>query len=245
MPVPTKTCLERTGGACPFFRAKQASQNAHILVVNHALLLTDVAVGNRVLPEYEHVIVDEGHHLESATTDSLSFRLTQSDVERLIREVGGSSSGILGHLLATTRDQVRPSDFALLNQKIERATDLIWRIQEQARLFFDALAEFVASQREGQPGSTYVYQERILPATRTQPGWDSVELAWSAAGETLALLIALLGEIQKGVTELYAEGLETLEDVIGNLGNLYRRLTETESMVSSLIFDPAADYVIG
>ena len=97
----SETCLERTGGACPFFRAKQASQNAHILVVNHALLLTDVAVGNRVLPDYEHVIIDEGHHLESATTNSLSFRLTQFDMERLIREAGGSSSGMLGNLLAT------------------------------------------------------------------------------------------------------------------------------------------------
>ena len=91
-----ETCLERTGGACPFFRAKQASQNAHILIVNHALLLTDVAVGNRILPEYEHVIIDEGHHLESATTDALSFRLTQFDFERLIREAGGTNSGILG-----------------------------------------------------------------------------------------------------------------------------------------------------
>ena len=68
-----ETCLERTGGACPFFRAKQASQNAHILVVNHALLLTDVAVGNRVLPDYEHVIIDEGHHLKSATTIPYPF----------------------------------------------------------------------------------------------------------------------------------------------------------------------------
>jgi DNA polymerase-3 subunit epsilon/ATP-dependent DNA helicase DinG len=238
-----ETCLERTGGACPFFRAKQASQNAHILVVNHALLLTDVAVGNRVLPDYEHVIIDEGHHLESATTDSLSFRLTQFDIERLIREIGGSSSGILGHLLAATRDQIRPSDFALINQKVERATDLVWRIQEQARIFFDALAEFIAYQREGQPASTYAYQERILPATRTQPGWDAVEIAWGAAAETLALLVALLGEIQKGATELYSDGLEALEDIIGNLGNIYRRLTEAESMVSSMIFEPATDYV--
>ena len=238
-----ETCLERTGGACPFFRAKQASQNAHILVVNHALLLTDVAVGNRVLPDYEHVIIDEGHHLESATTDSLSFRLTHFDIERLIREVGGSSSGILGHLLITTRDQIRPSDYATLNQKVERATDLVWRLQEQVRQFFDALAEFVAYQREGQPTSTYAYQERILPATRTQPGWDAVEFAWNAAAETLTLLVALLGEIQKGVTELYSGGLETLEDIIGSLGNLYRRLTEAESMVGSMIFEPAADYV--
>jgi ATP-dependent DNA helicase DinG len=239
----TETCLERTGGACPFFRAKQASQNAHILVVNHALLLTDVAVGNRVLPEYEHLIIDEGHHLEAATTDSLSFRLTQFDLERLIREAGGSSSGILGHILMTARDQVKPSDFAVLNQKVERATDLIWRLQEQTRIFFEALAEFIAYQREGQPASTYAYQERILPATRTQPGWDGVEAAWSAAGETLTLLVALLGEIQKGASELYSDGLEALEDIIGSLGNLYRRLTEAESMLGSMIFDPANDYV--
>jgi DNA polymerase-3 subunit epsilon/ATP-dependent DNA helicase DinG len=239
----SETCLERTSGACPFFRAKQASLNAHILIVNHALLLTDVAVGNRVLPEYEHVIVDEGHHLEAATTDALSFRLTQFDMERLIREAGGSSSGILGHLLTATRSQIRPSDFALLNQKIERATDLIYRLQEQTRIFFDALAEFVAFQREGQPTSSYSYQERILPSTRTQPGWDAVEIAWSAASETLVLLITILGEIQKGTAELFSDGVESLEDVISNLGNLYRRLNEAESMVGSMISDPAADYV--
>jgi ATP-dependent DNA helicase DinG len=239
----SETCLERTGGACPFFKAKQASQNAHILVVNHALLLTDVAVGNRVLPEYEHVIIDEGHHLESATTDSLSFRLTQFDLERLIREIGGSSAGILGHLLTTVRDQVRPSDYALMSQKVERATDLAWRLQDQIRIFFDALTEFVAFQREGQPANTYAYQERILPATRSQPGWDGVEIAWEAAAGTQTLLVALLGEIQKGATELYSEGLEALEDIIGNLGNLYRRLTEAENMVGSMIFEPGTDYV--
>jgi ATP-dependent DNA helicase DinG len=239
----SETCLERTGGACPFFIAKQASQNAHILVVNHALLLTDVAVGNRVLPDYEHVIIDEGHHLESATTDSLSFRLTQYDMERLIRETGGSSSGILGHLLSAVHNQVRPSDLALITQKIERATDLAWRFQDQIRIFFDALAEFVAYQREGQPASTYAYQERILPATRTQPGWDAVEIACGAANETQLLLLALLGEIQKGATELYSDGLESLEDVIGSLGNIYRRLAEAEKMLNSMIFEPALDYV--
>ena len=238
-----ETCLERAGGLCPFFRAKQAAQNAHILVVNHALLLTDVAVGNRVLPEYDHVIVDEGHHLESATTDSLSFRLTQSDFDRLFREAGGSSSGVLGHLLTAVHDQVKPSDFALLNQKVSRATDLLWRLQEQTRIFFDALAEFISTQREGQPPSTYVYQERLLPGTRTQPGWDTIEVSWSAAGETLALLIALLGELQKGLTELYNEGIESVEDTISSMGNLYRRLSEVESMVSAMIYDPSVEYV--
>jgi ATP-dependent DNA helicase DinG len=63
--------VKRTGGACPFHRAKVASQSAHVLVVNHALLLSDIATGSKVLPEYSHLIIDEGHHLENATTSSL------------------------------------------------------------------------------------------------------------------------------------------------------------------------------
>ena len=239
----SETCLEREGGACPFFRAKQAALNAHILVVNHALLLTDVAVGNRILPDYQHVIIDEGHHLEAATTGALSFRLTQWDMDRLIKETGSSSSGILGQLLSAARDQTRPSDFAVLNQKVQRGTDLAWRLQEQARIFFDALAEFVTFQREGQPPSTYAWQERILPASRTQPGWDNIEITWGAAGETLNLLVRLVGEVQKGAADLYASGVESLEDVISNLGSLLRRLSEAENMVGSMVSEPVADYV--
>jgi len=37
-----------------------------LLIVNHALLLADVATGNRVLPEYDYLIIDEAHHLEEA-----------------------------------------------------------------------------------------------------------------------------------------------------------------------------------
>lgn len=100
----TETCLKRTGGACPFHRAKTAAQSAHLLVVNHALLLSDVATEGKVLPDYSHLIVDEGHHLEAATTNALSFRLTQFDVDRLMKEVGGSSSGVLGRVLSETRE---------------------------------------------------------------------------------------------------------------------------------------------
>ncbi len=45
-------CLQVSGGACPFQYARNAAEQAHILVVNHALLLSDVVTGGRVLPEY-------------------------------------------------------------------------------------------------------------------------------------------------------------------------------------------------
>ena len=239
----TETCLERVGGSCPFFRARQAAQTSHLLIVNHALLLTDVATGSKVLPDYEYLIVDEGHHLETATTSALSFRLTQNDMDRLLREVGGSTSGILGYLLSLTRNLLPPSDFAALDQKVSRATDLAWRLENQARAFFQALNEFIEFQREGQPISQYAHQERILPATHTLPGWDEIEIAWDSADETFRLLLALLEELHKAASQLYSNGMEAVEDVVGGLGNVFRRMSEAEAMVGAMIFKPSDEYV--
>lgn len=67
-------CQREMGGRCFFYRARKLAEAAHIVVVNHALLMADAATENRVLPEYHHLIIDEAHHLEDAVTDQLSFK---------------------------------------------------------------------------------------------------------------------------------------------------------------------------
>lgn len=234
----TETCIKRTGGACPFHRVKTASQSAHVLVVNHALLLSDVATGSKVLPEYSHLVIDEGHHLESATTNALSFRLTQFDVDRMMKEVGGSNAGVLGRLLGETSDALRPSDFGLLQKKVSHATDMAFRIEQMSREFFRIVGEFAQLQREGQPQSNYAWQSRVLPATRTLPHWDDVEMAWDATGETLRNLLTELSTIYKAAADLYAEGHDNLEDVMGDISNVARRLTEAEANITGMISKP-------
>lgn len=237
-------CIKHTGGSCPFYRAKQAAQSAHILIVNHALLLADIASGSRVLPEYDYLIIDEAHHLESATTNSLSFKLTPSDMNRLMRELGGSKSGALGDLLTEASQSLRPSDQALLTQKISRATDLAFRAQEQVRVFFNTIGEFAEYQRDGKGNSNYAWQERIVPSTRLLPEWEDVEITWDSANTTLKLLLSLLKEIYQAGGELYQEtGEESLEDVMSLLGNIARRLAEVQSNVDGLIMTPAPEMV--
>ena len=234
----TETCIKRTGGACPFHRAKTMSQAAHVLVVNHALLLSDVATGSKVLPEYSHLIIDEGHHLESATTNALSFKLNQFDMERMLKEIGGTNTGVLGRLLGEMKDALRPSDFGLLQKSVSRATDMTFRIEQMNRQFYTILGEFAKLQREGQPQSNYSWQARVLPATRTLPGWDEVEIAWDTIDETLSLLIASLAEIYKAAADLYADGHENLQDVMADMSNVARRLTEAEANINGMIGKP-------
>ena len=198
----SEVCLSRHGGACPFFRVRQAAQSAHLIVVNHALLLSDVATGSRVLPDYTYLIVDEAHHLEAATTSALGFHATQGDLLRLLRELGGSSSGILGRILTELHDILRPSDLAALQQAIERCTDLAFRLEHDFVYFFKSVEEFLADQRDGRPVGTYSQQERITSGTRTQPSWSGVEIAWDQVDETLKLLLNLVAQLYKSIADI-------------------------------------------
>lgn len=239
----SETCLGRMGGICPFYMAHQAAQSAHLIIVNHALLLADVATGSRILPDYNYIIIDEAHHLEAATTNALSFRVTQVDIARLLRELGGTTSGILGALLSEIKAISNPSDFAAFDQATRRATDLAFRLEHDLKQFFTAIGEFLLERRDGQPVSGYGQQERIIPATRTLPLWEQVEMVWETADETLKLLLNLITQIYKAVSDLGTTIPDNLEDTHTNLGNLFRRLSEIEANLSALVSQPASDFV--
>ncbi len=105
--------------------------------------------------------------MESAVTSALSFRMTQNDLDRMLKELGGSSAGLLGRMLTETHQTIQPSDFGLLQQKAKRATDQAFRLEQLAKQFFNMLSDFIAIQREGQPASNYSWQLRITPAARS------------------------------------------------------------------------------
>jgi ATP-dependent DNA helicase DinG len=239
----SENCLKRTGGICPFYRVRQAAQGAHILIVNHALLLSDVATGNRVLPEYEYLIIDEAHHLEDATTNALSFRVTQGDFDRLLRELGGSSSGVLGWLLSATQEVLAPSEYAALDQQVSRATDLAFQLENLMRQFFFSIDHFLQEQREGRAMGMYSHQERIIPATRTQPAWGDVELCWDEAQRALASLLEIIAQLTRGLSEILEALAEEDEELFGSISNLYRRLAEVHDNIDALVFKPEPDRI--
>ncbi len=239
-----EVCVSRMGGACPFYRSRQLAQSSHLVIVNHALLLSDVVTGNRVLPEYQYLIVDEGHHMEAATTNALSYRVTQNDLARLLRELGGLSSGVLGRLVTLLREVLRPSDFAALQQTVQRATDLAFRLDYDLNQFLRSIDLFLESIREGKPVGMYGQQVRILPATRTLPDWGEVEIFWSTASETTGLLLNLIADLHTNISQGFERLGDDLEDTLGNLANIHRRLSEAQTYLNGMVSqpDPAAIY---
>jgi len=238
-----EVCVNRTGGSCPFYRNRQEAQSAHIIVVNHALLLADVATGSRVLPDYDYVIVDEAHHIESATTSALSYRATQGDLARLLRELGGTSSGILGRLHTTAHEMLRPSDFAAYQQAIQRATDLVFRLEHDFINFFKSIEDFLEDRRDGRPVSPYGQQERVVPATRTLPIWTEVEIAWESARETAGLLLNLVSQLHKSIGEAGDALSEELQDLQGSLADIHRRMSDARTNLQGLVSEPNTELI--
>ncbi|MEQ2464988.1 ATP-dependent DNA helicase DinG [Niallia sp. Sow4_A1] len=69
-------------------RTRNAAQKANMIITNHALLLKDLTAGQRLLPSYEYVIVDEGHHFEKTTTKHFGFRFSYIAVRLSINAIG-------------------------------------------------------------------------------------------------------------------------------------------------------------
>jgi ATP-dependent DNA helicase DinG len=71
---------------CRWYTARRSAAASHLVVVNHALLLTDLVVraesDRGVLPKFQRVIVDEAHHLEDAATGAASSELSSAAIRR-------------------------------------------------------------------------------------------------------------------------------------------------------------------
>lgn len=238
-----EVCVSRMGGMCPFYQARQEAQSSHIIVVNHALLLSDVVTGSRVLPSYEYLIVDEGHHLENASTSTLSFKITQQDLIRLGKELGSVSSGILSRLYTALRQVAKPSAVASAHAIIQRITDSAFRLEQEFQIFFSLIEEFLESERDFQPVGSYAQQVRILPATRTVPGWSAVEVHYDSTQETMHLLLELIKEFHQDLSQYLEADHEDLEEAISSLGTNLQRFSEAATHLNAMILKPDSNFI--
>jgi ATP-dependent DNA helicase DinG len=87
---------------CFYYRARRRVQHAQILIVNHALLFSDLALrraGASILPDYDVVIFDEAHNLEAVASDHLGVHLSSGQIEYLLAKLYNerTNRGLLVH----------------------------------------------------------------------------------------------------------------------------------------------------
>jgi ATP-dependent DNA helicase DinG len=77
--------------ACFYFINREKMEKANILVTNHALLFTSLAMkrnnpenDSSIFPPFKRLIIDEAHHVEEVSSDFLGDEVSTGDLERIL-----------------------------------------------------------------------------------------------------------------------------------------------------------------
>ncbi|MDP6667722.1 MAG: helicase C-terminal domain-containing protein [Dehalococcoidia bacterium] len=210
-------------GPCFLRKARNQATNSNVVIINHALLMSDIAMGGGLLPDHDVLVIDEAHHLESAATSYLGFSVNQFQLENDLRQLIGNR-GILARLArAITEGEVNVLD-ASANLALQAAEAVEMAIQN-ASVMFDLAAEIATLAPKGaQQGA----ELRLTSAVRTQPIWSDLEIAWENANTRLLEVSEHLGTLCEQASALNDSSSE------GLVLDAYAVKDSVEGAVSSL-----------
>ncbi len=233
-----------TGPRCPdfnecyFFKARRAAEAAHLVIVNHALLLADLVVEANVLPPYDHVVIDEAHNLEDVATDQFSFEIDQARMIQFLDDLyleGGNTPvrGLLSELQTYFRESAATQEDM---DKILGIADLIRPAIAAARdsvaECFNLLTTFVTREAEV---SMYDPRLRLTQDVRKHSAWRGVELAWDNLNTHLTTLGEGLGRMENLLLDLKDAELLEYEALVMRVQSLKRFCTEARINIGAVI----------
>jgi len=240
-------CSYHRQRVCFLAIARTKAQQAHLLVVNHALLLSDLVRKAGVLPDYQHLIIDEAHHLEDEATRQLGFQIRDTDMSQLFDSLlSRSPSARPAGLLDLMPMSLAASGLAQpARERAEKAIGNARRAIESAgerwQILMSALQGFV--RQHTQDAGEYELQLTINSGVRTQPDWADIEVkaenAIVSLDEVSQALVELLTHLQESIQaksplqdSLLSEGLAAVES-----------LEHRKEQLQEILFRPQKDYV--
>ncbi|MCX6023373.1 MAG: exonuclease domain-containing protein, partial [Chloroflexi bacterium] len=220
-------CSFQQRGLCFLQRARRNAANAHLIVTNHALLVTDAASDTGVLPEYRHLIVDEAHHLEDVATDQFGFRVSSREINdalnRLSQEVGGRrQQGILADLTMWLSASYEGSARSLAAAQLEPLHAAVAQARNRVAGFFTQLDGFLRT--SAGDSREYGRRLRLTREVRFQAAWTAVEISWEDAG-------LALGDLETKTSRFY----QTLASLGGDMPRAEDTLAELSAAASTLV----------
>lgn len=198
-------CAYHRIGVCFLARARRAAEESHVVIANHALLLSDLVSRSRVLPDYDVLVVDEAHHLEDEATAQLGWRLGERELLNRLERIWntgmaptGAVPEALGLIAAGRGMRLSPE----LRPTVERGEQAVTRLGGVVRRFFDGLLRLLEDP-ELAMGRDDDNTLRLTAAVRAGSAWQELEQSWAEAAECAQ-------ELERSVISVTAE-LEGLE----------------------------------
>jgi ATP-dependent DNA helicase DinG len=140
---------------CFFMKARKKIYKADILIVNHHLLLSDARVKDDtgsadrgILPNFNHLIIDEAHNIGEIATDHLGHPLYQPLIDNWLKRLSGDKKSLLSEIredIAFTIDSDQKRLREILDKRIIPTTQ---KIRDLIPQYFNELKDLISDYKD-------------------------------------------------------------------------------------------------
>lgn len=227
----TDSCL---GRSCPWFRkcyyhrAKHEAGIADVVITNHSKLFADVKAGHQLLPAYEHLVIDEAHHLEDVAGKHLGMQMKYFTVAHtLTRLYKDSKSGQLPALRQTlqTSGSEQASEWSSV---IDRIYPDLLTVKETWDVLSDKLFGLLPDRSDAAAGEAGQLVSRLHPGKKPRD-WEELAALENTLNLTLSDIIRrgdkMLSEMRDTDSQSSSDSLVT------DIGGLFKDLASIREQI--------------
>jgi len=190
----TRRCQQFRG--CYLGPLRKAAASAHVVLVNHSLLLADATANNTAIPEFHHLIVDEAHNLEKNAYRYFASEFDLWTIKGVIDPLytkGRNAYGLLVTLQKVIAQAVNESLGEKFEPVIQEAIDGLQEVEEQSELFLKTFQAYASQkQRQFRYTEKVRYTNESLPFQSMEDSIEDVKEAFRNAHSALKSLIQSL-----------------------------------------------------
>ena len=223
----------RDGGPCFLRSARERAEQAHIVVVNHALLLSDLVRGGGLIPDYQYLVVDEAHHLEDEATRQLGFSILYERLEESLELQGRLTTQVRLALGAESLSSAvrQEGDRAVSGAETSAAAlrDFWARLWATGERFLDAQKEDTSDDRT---------QVLIDAQVRHRQTWEEVALAWENLEVRMLQASQILSRLHRFLDSTTLPAANDQPALAMETGNILDNLEELRTQLGSIIGSP-------
>lgn len=199
---------------CFFYKSRREVASSQLLVVNHHLLFSDLAIKSAsessdagILPPFKRVIFDEAHHLNDAATSHFGMRATKFGIIRVLRRLkrkskGGQGKGLIYYTASLATKLVKMYRKGIVNDLLRKVEDLLSSkvdtVDQYTSDSFDALYNFCLPITQEKEGGKEEINLRITEEITGREGWDNIDKKFSI----LRIRLKELHEEIKAITDI-------------------------------------------
>ncbi len=236
-----ESCFYKRNRDCFFYGARSKAEKSNLLVINHALLISNMAAGGGVLPDFDYLVIDEAHHLEDVATDHLGFRLKERDIREFLEEL---KRALYAYSKGDKDDSKKTpeGDGRQIKGEVNSQGSFVLRyvadLNKEVSRFYVKIKEFVQSNTQGP--EEYEQKIRLVPRLRSTPGWRNIINPCESLVQSLEILEK---EMEKLLFMIEALPENSRGESYRTLPGLLKRGQEIRGQISSFVLSPTEELI--